>query len=111
MGIQQMFIGGQSPLAANVSSVNVSATVASETVTSDPVTCTASGGSGSYTYSWVKVSGGAISAVSPSSAATQFTASGMRPNETRNAVFRCDVSDGFTSVSSQSVAVELEMVS
>ena len=109
MGLQQKMIGSATPLAAAVSPSSLYKLGSTATITTDsPGICSPSGGSGSYTYSWVKVSGDTISAVSPSSASTLFTASGMGPNSTRTAIFRCDVNDGLTTVQSNTITVTLE---
>lgn len=62
------------------------------------VTCTPSGGIGPYTYLWEYVSGNAtISATAGTAATTAFTASGT-PEETKNAVWRCKVTDSHSQV-------------
>ncbi len=77
------------------------------TVQSEAVTATPSGGSGSFTYNWALVSGSsAVTAVSPSSATTSFRSTGV--STSRTAVFRCTVSDGITSATTNDVNVTLE---
>lgn len=61
--------------------------------------CTGSGGTGSYTYSWVRLSGATNininnASVSNPSFSTTFS---TNTNASRNAVWRCTVSDGTTS--------------
>lgn len=70
-------------------------------VVSDPNTLmVASGGNGSYTYTWSHVSGDASIAVNTFSggASAQFSATVNR-NNYKSAVKRCTVSDGVTSAS------------
>jgi hypothetical protein len=79
------------------------------TITSNSSTCTAANGVPPYTYAWVKVSGDAISAVSGSSATTQFRAVGMASRETRAASFICTVTDAVAAtVDSNTVNVSLD---
>ena len=97
-------------LTASVSPTSVSAEGNTATVTTGSSTCTAGGGSGSYSYAWTKVSGGAITAVSATSAASTFRGSSMTAGETRSATFRCDVTDTVTGlvVSSNNVSITVE---
>lgn len=57
-------------------------------------TATASGGTGSYSYTWEKVSGDAIVPVDGNHFTTQFQGTGFSPQEVRVAVYRCKVDDG-----------------
>jgi len=68
-------------------------------MTTDPVTVTSTGGAGAGpTYQWTRISGNsAISAVSPTSATTTFTANVPR-NSFYSATFRCTVTRGVDSV-------------
>lgn len=64
-----------------------------------------SGGSGTYTYSWTRVSGStAISATASTSRATKFTSSGT--DVVNEAYFKCTVSDGVTSYDTDQIRVE-----
>jgi len=68
----------------------------SHTLVTPTVTVTPSGGVGPFTYGWVRQSGdSAITAASPSTAATSFSAS-LASDETKTAVFRCTVTDTVT---------------
>lgn len=66
--------------------------------TSGSSTATPSGGSGSFTYSWVQVSGDAIFAVTPSAASTIFRGTGMVQGENRDAAFKCTVTDTVSTI-------------
>lgn len=104
-------------LAATASPTTLSGTaidtgIPTTTVTTDSfTTATASGGTGSYTYSWVRVSGSAaISANSPTAASTTFSGdvtSAPGAVTTISAVFKCVVDDGSTTADSNEVTVEL----
>ena len=93
-------------LAASVPS-STSKFGSTSTIVSNPITCTASGGTGSYTYSWVRLTGG-ITADSPTSATTTFRATGLSAGSGTDSDFKCTVSDGATSVDSNVIAVHLE---
>src|SRR5690606_32952670 len=73
MPIQQILLGGASPLTADVAPTLVTGHSATfpATVTSNSCTVTASGGTGSYTYEWEYVSGATLEYVSPISSSTQ----------------------------------------
>lgn len=59
-------------------------------------------------YAWVFVSGDAFSVDSPSSATTTWTASGMTAGESREAVYRCDITIDGSIYPSPSVIVSAE---
>ncbi len=72
------------------------------------VTVTASGGSGSLSYSWQRVSGStAISATNSAGSTTAFSGRVSR-NSIISAVFRCRVSDGISTVYSNNITVHLD---
>ena len=71
------------------------------------VTISVEGGTPSQ-YSWVKLSGGEISPLNPSSASTAFIATGMAPSETRTASFVCEVLVNGAIYQSPEVVVTLE---
>jgi len=87
--------------------VSVSPTTLQDQGIAGPAIATASGGSGSYTWSWQRVGGSAvIQADDPSSSVTSF---GMLSsyNGSRTATFRCVVSDGQTTANSPDVSVTI----
>lgn len=99
------------PLSATAAPANAygwaTGSTSSGTVQSEAVTVTPSGGAGTLTYSWTFVSGSSsVSAVSASSATTAFRSTGVTGS--RTAVFRCTVSDGITSATTNDVNVTLE---
>lgn len=77
--------------------------------TSSKTTATASGGSGTKTYLWTRVSGDTgISIVSSTSATTAFSATVNVTNPMFDAVFKCTVTDASGSADSNTVAVHIE---
>lgn len=71
---------------------------ASHTATTPSSFVTVTGGSGSYSYSWARLSGDtSITALTPAAASTGFTAN-MPPDTLIHAVFRCSVTDTVTGV-------------
>lgn len=110
MGIQQMLLRSGSPLSASAlpSSVSGGPPVTFPGLsTSSPSTASGSGGTGSYTYNWQYVSGStAITMSNPSSSATmtwEFLFN--NPSSTATAVYRCQVSDGVSTVYTNNVTV------
>lgn len=72
--------------------------------TSPAITANVSGGSGSYTYSWRKISGDSQLNVNGPSAATTTASASVPPNTTYTAVYVCDVTDtvlGLTETTGQ----------
>ena len=66
------------------------------TATSLSRTCSATGGSGTYTYAWAHVAGSSATAVNPSSASTTFqrnAAAGADPGTDYTGTMRCTVTD------------------
>jgi hypothetical protein len=112
------FVAGASAgsLWAEVSDNEVSKTSSttggSKTLTTSPISVAAHGGTPGYTYSWVRISGSSsITAVSPSSASTSFTAT-LSANQEISAVFQCTVTDSSTAtVVADAVLVDLELIS
>lgn len=98
-----------SPNTATASTVGNTHT--STVITLASPTAAGSGGTGSYTYSWVFVSGdNTITAVSPTAASTKFSASITDPSGsgvTKNGVYKCTVSDGTTSANTPNVSISL----
>lgn len=93
------------PLAVSVDPTEAFGPLDSGVNYSDPITATASGGTGSYTYSWKKVAGNRVTIVSPTSSTTAFSYNGTI---TANAIFRCTVRDGISTVTSSNVTVTFE---
>lgn len=58
---------------------------------------TVTGGIGPFTYQWVRVSGGAMDASTPTSSSTIFTAT-LSPGATRQATWQCHVTDTATGL-------------
>jgi hypothetical protein len=97
-----------STLAVTASPSTVTATGGTTTITSSASTASASGGAGGYTYTWARISGSTgISAVSPNSQATTFTAIGLAADEARSAVFRCTVTDAASATATVDVSVTI----
>lgn len=94
-----------SSLTATVSPATLDTTSPAANIASAAATVTASGGVGGYVYAWARISGGAITADSATSASTTFTASGMGASEARSAVLRCTVTDGAVSTATADVSV------
>lgn len=77
------------------------------TVTSNNVTVSVTGGTGPYTYSWVRLSGdSAVSATASTSATTAFSAT-IGKNGEKTATFRCTVTDSLLATDTVSVSVTL----
>lgn len=74
--------------------------------TSGSATVTVNNGTGNNTYTWERVSGSSIiSPISGSSASTGFMATGFQG--VAQAVYRCRVSDGVTTVYTNNVSITL----
>lgn len=101
-----------SPLSASVTPGNINESVGNGTINPIPnssKTCTASGGTPSYTFQWVRVSGATqIIANSATSSVTTFRSTGT--NIERIAVFRCDVDDAASSGPVQSNTFQIRVV-
>jgi hypothetical protein len=61
--------------------------------TTSSTTVTVTGGVSPYTYSWSKVSGDTLTVDSPTAATTTFTATGLVEGDSRDATYRCTVTD------------------
>ena len=107
MTIQQRLLGSSAPLSATLDTSEVFGFNPIGPITTAVCTCTATGGTGVYTYSWSRVSGpGSANPDSPSSAITSFT---DNPLSSSSAVFECTVGDGVTTVvATPQVSAEFE---
>lgn len=94
-----------SSMTATASPSSVSSATSAFSQTTGPATASASGGSGSYTYAWVKLGGDTINIDSPGTASTTFSASGLAFEDSRVATFACNVTDTSTGHVAQSNAV------
>lgn len=108
--MQQILLGVDvSPLTAVAAPSARSAVGTTSTLVTMASVCTASGGVAGYTYAWALTSGAGISATTPTTASTTFTATGMAVGEIRNATFVCNVTDAATTmVASNTVTVTIE---
>jgi hypothetical protein len=93
---------------------NVSGTAAagnpSGTVTSNTTTCAGSRGQGSYTYTWHLASGSGVAFTQPNAATTAVT--GTVPSaSTISGTMYCTISDGVSSVNTNTVAWSLQNTS
>jgi hypothetical protein len=81
-----------------------------KTLITSNVTVSTQGGSGSPTFAWSRVSGAtAITATSPSSATTAFTAT-LSSGQEVSAVFLCTVTDPSGAVRTSTVNVNIDLV-
>lgn len=100
-------LGGFPLLSALVTPDAIYASDSNATVTSGSVTTSVSGGSGTFSYAW-SVSHPIISATTPSSNSTQFTAS-LSPGSTEVGTATCTVSDSLSGLQVEATCyVELE---
>lgn len=83
-------------LGGSASPTSVAGEGTGTSITSNASLVTATGGSGTYTYQWNKVSGGTVTAVSATSASSTFRGASMALGETRTAVFKCVITDSVT---------------
>lgn len=109
-------VAGASPLAAAVDHSSISQTW---THNGDPgpdlvttftqATVTPSGGTGTYTYAWSRISGTtAITADNPTGAATTFTGYPLSYPNVYPAIFQCLVTDSAGATATALVAVEFD---
>ena len=73
---------------------------ASTTVNGGSFTVNVSGGSGSYTRSWTRISGSTAMSISNSTAATVTFSGTVRKNDSITATWRCTVTDTVTGATS-----------
>lgn len=111
MGIQQMMLRtGYPPLTAVIPAyTSGSVDITPGTATSGIATATGSGGTGSYTYNWVKVSGAGADFLLnyPQSSQTMSWSYFFSSNGSVTQVWKCEVSDGVSTVDSNTITVEL----
>lgn len=93
-------------LVANPGEYIVGSRTGAGSCTSDSITIIASGGSGSLTYSWSKVSGDTMTLSGSSSATTTFTAT-LALGGTKTAVYRCTVTDSLGTTNFIDINIEL----
>ena len=86
------------------------ATSGAGTCISQPVTVTASGGVGTLTYTWTKVSGDTISATASSAATTAFSGT-VSFNQEIGATFQCVVEDSIGTTAIVTVDIQLYEIS
>lgn len=106
MGV--VLAAGALPLEVSASPNSISATASTSSITTTASTGTVLQGFTPYAYFWIHTLGDAISANTPTTASTTFTATGMVPAEGRLATFNLQVTDAFgTVVSSNDVNVSI----
>ena len=94
-------------LAATASPTTLAKTGSGSSLTTASTTVSPSGGAGGYTHSWAKVTGGSITADSPTSATTTFSATGLADGETRTATFRDTVTDAASATVQVDVSITM----
>lgn len=103
MTIQQMLFGGYKTVKVTAPDANgdvfINEPAPPSTSVNASSTAVASGGTGSYTYSWTFVSGDALSPSAGTTSATCSWSSTLSKNTTKLATWRITVSDGVTSAS------------
>lgn len=72
-----------------------------------PSVCSVTGGNPSKTYAWSHISGTNFTIASPTSASTNFVHGGHPPVGTYSGTYKCTVSDGTSSVDSNTITVTL----
>ena len=94
------------PLVAYGSRASASAV----TVSSENITLTVTGGSGTYTISWVPVStpSGTWTITNPTGLVTKFARAGVAAGTSYVGTLKANVSDGLTTVTSSTVEVDLD---
>ena len=95
-------------VSASCSPTSESASNTTQPITTGATTVTASGGGGSYTYRWTWQSGGgSISINSPNSSSTNFTGSGLSPNQTATGTALCTVTDQYGQTATTTCSVSI----
>lgn len=106
-GTDRLIYSTASPLSLSASPTEVSGgTPGGSPATTDSTTATPADGTAPYTYAWTLVSYTAATAptvLSPTSATTQFRQTGISPNDTVTATFRCTVTDALSNTATTDV--------
>lgn len=96
---------------ASPTAVNGSTSVDGGTAQTGITTASYSGGSGTVSYLWERVSGDAdMAPVSPTSASTRFSAQVGAKQDLRSAVFRCKVTSGSETVFTNTVTATVTYI-
>lgn len=102
-------LGVSTTFAASVDNGSQSSVAATSSQTTGTSTASPVGGTGPYTYAWTWASGGSgITFGSASSAATNFSATGLGNPETRTGIARCTITDATTATATVDVSVYIE---
>lgn len=114
MMLAESSAGGGGTFAVEISTTEVTKTgstrAGAKTLTTVPVIVTASGGAGGYTYAWARLSGDVeIAATTPAAASTTFSAT-LDPDEYKEALFECTVTDAAAQVIKKQVTVKMTLV-
>lgn len=103
MGVQQMLLGGRGVVVVTApdasGTVFLSEPAPANSAVSAGSTAVASGGTGSYTYSWTFLSGDAMSTPAGTTSAACTWSSTVAKNTSKSSNWRITVSDGATSAS------------
>ncbi len=102
MGMQQAMIHSTTALAAVASGSAIYSKIGGSRPDSgitNAVTISAYGGTGTYTFSWVRLSGSSVPAISSTTAASvQWSRTESLNTVNYSATWRCTISDGASSV-------------
>jgi hypothetical protein len=106
-GTNRLVYQAYTPMSASANDVNdtVDATITGYSF--GPSVCTVTGGNPSKTYAWSYISGTNFTIASPTSASTNFIHGGHPPVGTYSGTYKCTVSDGTSSVDSNTITVTL----
>jgi hypothetical protein len=95
------------PIVVTLVPTAISADSPYSTITTGAVAASAAGGTAPYSYAWTQVSGGGISANSPASYYTTFTATLVAVSETRTATWRCTATDALGVTGTRDIDVSV----
>lgn len=111
MGVIAALSGSKNPITLSISSPNAYANaLGGLPATTSPVTVTATGGIGSFTYSWTKVFGDTLTLSGASSNTTTFTGTPGLGN-TLVASYKCTVTDSIGDTEEIEVSVIIYEIS